>query len=1077
MSWTIKLALTGGDQTYPILAEGFELKTLVGEKGEHATQSVSVSIRSTAATAALLTDTAKFIQAYIYDNANTLVFHGVVRPYVSTAVQYNKEDPLQLEVMDLTETLHIRVCQDLSSYTENAIDYSGVILVDDAKSNESLTSLVSYLFNLAGYTGTISWIAAESRTVEYFVLEDGDYMDEVIAQLLYEYNLDYRFTTTGVEIFPTDLATAVTDTISGLINKMKVTRDDNTTDGVVVNYGDYRVAEHVRILTEDYTHHYDLFSGEDLGYHYDDYLYNKKQKSSAPTAGKRNYSFNLSAYQQNGDKVVALGNFDWGSSLHKNAGGYHTVHHDLESLKYGGARAYIECDTGFWGGWGYKLWCDADVTYLATSTARCGYYGTNPDTITTSFVGTYTKAKALADNHYKRLTSSAIKYTFESRTSYLVGRFYTLTESDVSSLSSKIRILSSAYDPTTGIYKYKAEGADNIAITDSISTLEANDRESSAESSPFRIDVSQSTVNAGTDSIIVTMQGYHAENADSLVLLLNGTQVSTTRQTTLAGSAFAGGENTLEARAYYTGYADYQGAQAKVIRYYTDSEVQQIALTDNSSHIDVYASETLVEYTIRNASSKTVHIYANLVNVTGTTAWTLNGSTYAAAAGLIEFDFTFNTSTSGNFVFVCTAGGYSGSVTIARYSIDQEIYAGFYAADPTDITYIDGDFYFNTTDTQVYRYNGSTWVQVDSSDDEWQEMAACVVGDNSFDENADLDAASIVTLYCKNIAANKATIKRLFSKDINVQTGGYIRGGDRYTDDDTGTISDWSKTGFWFGADGRLMANLQSDNNGNTFVGTDVGLNTVIGQNLGTSGNYNTAVGYQAMYTNTTGDGNVALGYKAMNANTTGGYNIAIGYLAMEVNTGGNTNTAVGHQTLMANLTGSGNCGVGHNALASNTTGGSNVAVGSNALSSNTKGRNNIGIGGVAGGSLSTGDYNCALGYNTGLYSNTGCYQMNFGSAIIHLEFLATRTAGEIYTALHSYYSVDREVGCIGVFNKQPVASLKFTSTQVIIYNNARTALATLSSGSSSTYAGRHIFCFINPGSAENSRASDCLTT
>lgn len=776
MSWTIKLSFTGGDETYTILSEGFGLKELVGEKGEHASQSVSVSIKSTAATASLLTETAKFVPAFIYDNNSNLVYQGVVRPYISTSVQHKNEEPLQLEIIDFTETLHIRICQDLSSYTDNSIDYSGVILVDDPKSNISLQNLVSYLFTLAGYTGAITWVPAESRSVEYFVLSDGDYMDEVIADLLYEYNLDYRFTTSGVEIISTDLSTTVTGTISSLINRLKVSRDDDTVDGVIVNYGDYRTAEHQRILYESYKKTWSVLKGDNIWETFSGYLYNHKKTYTAPTAGVRNYQFDLSAWQNDGGKVVALSNFDWGSSLRSNLGGYHTVHHDLESLKDNGARAYVECDTGFAGGWGYKIWCDADITYLANTSARCGYYGTDPDTISTSYIGNYTNAKALADNHFKRLKSSAVKYTFGSLSSFAVGRFYTLTESDVSSISSKIRIISREYDPTSGIYSYKAEGADDITITDTISTLEERDRSEVSDSNPFRVDLSYNVVNSAADSIIVTMQGYDAENADTLALYLNGTQVSSTRQTTLAGSAFAGGENTLEARAYYTGYADYQVAYAYVTRYYTDSEVQQIALTDNSSHIDVYASETLVEYTVRNASSKTVHLYANLVNVTGTTSWTINGVSYPAADGLIEFDYTFSTGTSGDFVFVCSAGGYTGTVTITRFSTDQVVYGGFHASDPTDITYIDGDFYFNTTDTQVYRYDGSSWNQVDSSDDEWQEMAACVVGDASFDDNADIATTSIVTLYVKNLAVNKIVANYLFTHNITVGDGTGLAG-------------------------------------------------------------------------------------------------------------------------------------------------------------------------------------------------------------------------------------------------------------------------------------------------------------
>jgi hypothetical protein len=76
---------------------------------------------------------------------------------------------------------------------------------------------------------------------------------------------------------------------------------------------------------------------------------------------------------------------------------------------------------------------------------------------------------------------------------------------------------------------------------------------------------------------------------------------------------------------------------------------------------------------------------------------------------------------------------------------------------------------------------------------------------------------------------------------------------------------------------------------------------------------------------------NTAVGYNALFSNTTGIQNTAVGYNALSSNTTGNRNIAGGYNTLFSNTTGIQNTAVGYNALSSNTTGNRNIAVGENA--------------------------------------------------------------------------------------------------------------------------------------------------
>ena len=116
----------------------------------------------------------------------------------------------------------------------------------------------------------------------------------------------------------------------------------------------------------------------------------------------------------------------------------------------------------------------------------------------------------------------------------------------------------------------------------------------------------------------------------------------------------------------------------------------------------------------------------------------------------------------------------------------------------------------------------------------------------------------------------------------------------------------------------------------------------------------------------TTGTGaNVGLGYQAGNAITTGPYNIAIGYRAMYATSGtvtGGNNIALGQSTLNSVTSGGDNFGALLSAGTNITTGNNNVTLGREAGESITTGSDNIAIGYQSGDSISTGLYNITLG-------------------------------------------------------------------------------------------------------------------
>ena len=122
-------------------------------------------------------------------------------------------------------------------------------------------------------------------------------------------------------------------------------------------------------------------------------------------------------------------------------------------------------------------------------------------------------------------------------------------------------------------------------------------------------------------------------------------------------------------------------------------------------------------------------------------------------------------------------------------------------------------------------------------------------------------------------------------------------------------------------------------NNGSFTSVKNIGLK-VQGMNIWQGGgaiSSSTAVGKDALYSNTTGAANSSFGYQALYKNTTGDYNIAFGYTSLNNNTSGTANNAFGMQTLTSLSSGSFNNAFGQVTLGSLTTGSNNTAFGTSA--------------------------------------------------------------------------------------------------------------------------------------------------
>ena len=162
-----------------------------------------------------------------------------------------------------------------------------------------------------------------------------------------------------------------------------------------------------------------------------------------------------------------------------------------------------------------------------------------------------------------------------------------------------------------------------------------------------------------------------------------------------------------------------------------------------------------------------------------------------------------------------------------------------------------------------------------------------------------------------------------------------------------------------------------------TVAGIVLGCTTVTYSALGcnalvsnTTGSGNVAIGVCALFSNTTGTSNTASGFRSLCSNTSGGGNTANGSSALRYNISGCCNTANGVSALLCNTTGDANTASGREALYCNTTGCCNTANGACALFSNTIGCFNTASGFAALYFNTTGNLNTVNGF-AALFSNT----------------------------------------------------------------------------------------------------------
>ncbi len=225
------------------------------------------------------------------------------------------------------------------------------------------------------------------------------------------------------------------------------------------------------------------------------------------------------------------------------------------------------------------------------------------------------------------------------------------------------------------------------------------------------------------------------------------------------------------------------------------------------------------------------------------------------------------------------------------------------------------------------------------------------------------------------------------------------------------------------------------DDEGNTILGYQA-LNQNISTNataLGfqalfsnTTGESNTAIGLQTLYSNTVGDTNTAVGAYALESNTTGKFNTSTGALSLSNNTIGSHNTAHGTGSLYSNTEGVLNTAMGFTSLSSNVDGESNTALGSGAMHANVGGSENVAVGAWALATNMNGNFNVAIGNNAqaqasgeqnvsmgtqALFSGSGSYNVAVGSWTLNSNTTGWQNVALGHRSLHTNESGHSNVG------------------------------------------------------------------
>ncbi|MDD7201118.1 MAG: hypothetical protein PUH55_04785 [Spirochaetales bacterium] len=470
--WTIRIFFDGDaadPAVYPL--KSCSIPRCVGAAGTHAQQKATVSISGPTVSLSLkLVGRKEQTKAEIYEGT-AIRFTGLIDTDWDFDAKGRLIESVSLTVMDYSGKLKIGVFgKDVAPENARLVRgpqrWQNYAVCDPARQD---TSIVHQILKLAagflGITIPVKCDATCTTRLDYFQLEQNPDLKTQLEQLLTEFRLDYIFDAdNSIRIISTDSNGEPVATVTDFRNSLRGSGSVYKPKSIKATWRKYerRVGEKI---------------GE--GYHKSDSVNSRSVEYGQDVTWSLPDGANLDGWE-----IVSIENLNPGSTwtetgvTHPRIDGASAkiTSYDLEGChivmeRHGAcAKGYIRA----------RITADIVIRYNKTKELY-----SNPGTTQESLTLLHHHQLSSSDGiegateyamYYEAMKRKAsTTYTFSSLSEYAPGAIVTLSESSVTGISAKVRILEQTLDPLTGIYKYKAEGAGDLDLKEAITKAETSE--------------------------------------------------------------------------------------------------------------------------------------------------------------------------------------------------------------------------------------------------------------------------------------------------------------------------------------------------------------------------------------------------------------------------------------------------------------------------------------------------------------------------------------------------------------------------------------------------------------------------
>lgn len=780
------------DFSTTLMADGFNPKVAVGAGGKHQTQTCQFMVRGEEITAKLYSATENVKAQLKRDGVN--LFTGLIRPYISYSAEGIDIGKVSVEIIDYSELLDAYVYYKNEYVNKGAMEasYENYYIFNPSDTSKSI---VHALASMCGITNVYG--GAVLKQISLFELPGDSYVKDVLEDLLYQHQLDYRFDANGgMEIISTDITKGTVATVTDFRNKFNHSKADSSNEGCLLSY---RVREQNKDIgikigsTEQSFRTGDIFN---IALTWSEVINDREVGLSPYTAlvdakvlpeGCTFEWWKLNSVKAVGSKGDA-GDFSVQTTLHSWDDEKATVSASYKGTIWLARTNYVYV----------TLYGNFDFIYKATT--RAGASGNNPMTYDAKYIYSLSEAQALAEALAKKQNVNRYTYSFESFQKLEPNDLVMLEENLLLGLSAKVRILSRTEDVLTGLYKYTAEGAADSTLNPPIPEIKPLEIEFVPQGPALSIQLSETSldVSDGFETIGASLSGYLHDyyNLEEYTWKVNGVAQSESGAfLSIPVSSLIIGQNAIECSAVHKG-----------VQYVATAPIK---LTDASSEPIVVASLNVVPTpTYFSLSSRGVCKQEQTITFTAvktsipadsTVSWVLYKNQQKVKEGSgnqIDLTISLNEKVS-SIVAEATSEGHTGRYTVygirsgqptpERVRTEQYINAAIPIDVLPTITTLDdgvselinGDYAYAevvSEDGEKYatavEYVDGKWKELDPTSENYALISNEILPDAL---RTAIPSQSVLNLYVGSITGQSASIQSIFTKDIKVD--GSLYGG------------------------------------------------------------------------------------------------------------------------------------------------------------------------------------------------------------------------------------------------------------------------------------------------------------